>query len=93
LPGGDFKGAAERLTQAGYPTTEDDFKNAGRAPKGGPTPEHAIPADASGIPEFIDAVSSIWPSFEWCRLVSQKPSCESLRIGAPEPKQRRFGGS
>jgi hypothetical protein len=46
LPGGDYKVAASSLTQAGYPTTEQDFKNAGRA-KGRLT-EHLIPADAHG---------------------------------------------
>src|SRR5712691_1439127 len=63
LPGGDYKGAAARLTQAGYPTTEQDFKNAGRA-KGRLT-ENLIPADAEGVRDFAAAVASIWPEFEW----------------------------
>src|SRR6516165_6989129 len=50
LPGGDYTVAAARLTAAGYPTTEQDFKNAGRA-KGGLT-EHLIPADAEGVRDF-----------------------------------------
>jgi hypothetical protein len=69
LPGGgDYKVAAQRLTQAGYPTTEQDFKNAARAK--GPIPEHAIPAEASGIAEFVAAVVAIWPAFEWQKMVS-----------------------
>jgi len=84
LPGGDYKAAAARLTQAGYPTTEQDFKNAGRA-KGGPT-EHLVPADAAGIPEFVDAVLSIWSAFEWQRLVVERHP----QTCAPDPKQRRF---
>jgi hypothetical protein len=67
LPGRDYKAAAERLTAAGYPTTEQDFKNAARA-KGG-VPEQIIPADADGVRDFIRAVCTIWPGFEWRRLV------------------------
>jgi hypothetical protein len=92
LPGGDYKTASARLTQAGaaYRTTEDDFKNAGRS-QGGPTPEHLIPVDAAGIPEFIDTVLSIWPTFEWWKLVGLKPTCESLRIGVWTPKSAGLG--
>jgi hypothetical protein len=75
LPGGDYRVAAARLTQAGYPTTEQDFKNAGRA-KGRLT-ERLIPADAEGIGNFVAAVVSIWPAFEWRRLV--KGEVENLR--------------
>lgn len=71
----DYRVAAARLTQAGYPTTEQDFKNAGRA-KGGLT-EQLIPADAEGVRDFAAAVSSIWPEFEWRRLV--KGEVENLR--------------
>jgi hypothetical protein len=60
LPGGDYKRAAARLTQAGYPTTEQDFKNAGR--HRGRLIEHLIPADTEGVGDFVTAVLSIWPS-------------------------------
>jgi hypothetical protein len=75
LPGGDYKLSAARLTQAGYPTTEQDFKNAGRAK--GALIEHLIPADAAGVAEFVTAVVSIWPEFEWWRLVDGE--IENLR--------------
>jgi hypothetical protein len=67
LPGGDFKGAAARLTAAGYPTTEQDFKNAAR----GELVEHVIPRDR--VEGFITAVQAIWPSFEWQKLVVREP--------------------
>jgi hypothetical protein len=67
LPGGGYKGAAKRLTAAGYPTTGQDFKNARRGP--GEVRENVISGDAPGIRDFIDAVLSIWPGFEWRRLV------------------------
>ena len=75
LPGGDYEGAAARLTAAGYPTAEQDFKNAGRAKSR--LIEHLIPADAEGIGYFVVAVMSIWPEFEWRRLVKGK--IENLR--------------
>jgi hypothetical protein len=75
LPGGDYRVAAARLTLAGYSTTEQDFKNAGRT-KGGLT-EHLIPTDAAGIQNFVAAVVSIWPEFQWRRLV--KGEVENLR--------------
>jgi hypothetical protein len=36
-----------------------------------------IPADAPGVHEFAAAVMSIWPAFEWRRLV--KGEVENLR--------------
>src|SRR5947207_12873727 len=75
LPGGDYKLAAAQLTQAGYPTNEQDIKNAGRAK--GKLPEQLIPANAEGIAEFVAAVLAIWPEFEWGRLV--KGETENLR--------------
>ena len=75
LPGGSYRDVAARLTEAGYPTTEQHFKNALRAK--GDIPEHVIPADAPGISEFIAAVEKIWPEFEWRRLV--KGEVENLR--------------
>jgi hypothetical protein len=68
LPGRDYKAAAERLTAAGYPTTEQDFKNTVRA-KGGVPERPLIPAAAEGVVEFVGAVLSIWPGFEWRRLI------------------------
>ena len=62
LPGGGYKYAATRLTEAGYPTVEQDFKNAGRAK--GRLIEHSIPAGAEEIRDFVTAVISIWPEFE-----------------------------
>jgi hypothetical protein len=67
LPGGDYKRAAECLTTAGYTTSEQDFKNARRSKD--QLPEDTIPADAAGVAEFIRALLSIWPEFEWTRLV------------------------
>jgi hypothetical protein len=67
LPGRDYKGAAARLTAAGYRTTAQDFKNATRARA--ELPEHVIPADAPGVREFILAVCMTWPEFEWRRLL------------------------
>jgi hypothetical protein len=87
LPGGDYKTAAERLTAAGYSTTEQDFKNSTRA-KGG-LPEHVIPADAEGVRGFLRAVCIIWPEFEWWRLVQERRA-DNLR---EMPKSRRFGAS
>ena len=67
LPGGSYKPAAESLTEAGYPTKEQDFKNARRNRNS--LPEHTIPADASGVRELTCALLLIWPEFEWERLV------------------------
>jgi hypothetical protein len=67
LPGGSYKPAADSLTAAGYPTKEQDFKNALRDKS--PLPEHTIPADAPGVRELVGALLSIWPVFEWERLV------------------------
>jgi hypothetical protein len=67
LPGRDYKIAAAQLTASGYPTSEQDFKNAGRAK--GVMPEHVIPANAEGVREFAAKVRAIWPQFEWHRLL------------------------
>jgi hypothetical protein len=68
LTGGQYERAADALTAAGYPAKEQDFKNALRDKSQLPT--HAIPADAPGIREMISALLSIWPEFEWQRLVA-----------------------
>jgi hypothetical protein len=80
LPGGSYKPAAESLTAAGYPTKEQDFKNALRDKS--PLPEHAIPADAPGIRELIGTLLSVWPEFEWKRLVLD-PGPDYLRQSRP----------
>jgi hypothetical protein len=82
LPGGSYKRAAESLTAASYPTKEQDFKNALRHKS--PLPEHAIPADAPGIRELVRALLSIWPEFEWKRLVFD-PEPDYLRQTGPVP--------
>jgi hypothetical protein len=61
LPGGNYREAAARLTEAGYPTKERDFENARRGMKN--LPERVIPHDAPGIAEFINAVQGLWPGF------------------------------
>ncbi len=66
LPGGDYEGVAERLTAAGYPTTINDLKYA-RRQKNEPV-EHAVPADAPGIADFVRDVLQMFPTFEWWRL-------------------------
>jgi hypothetical protein len=59
------------LTSAGYPTTEQAFKNGLRDKS--PLSEHTIPADAPGMCELVGALLSIWPEFEWQRLVLDPP--------------------
>jgi hypothetical protein len=76
LPGRSYKPAANSLTAAGYPTTEQDFKNALRVKV--PVPERAIPAHAPGICALVHALLSIWPEFEWERLVLE-PGLDYLR--------------
>jgi hypothetical protein len=46
-----YKVAADALTEPGYPTKEQDFKNALRHKE--PPPEHTIPPEADGIAEFV----------------------------------------
>lgn len=93
LPGGSYKKAAAALTLAGYPTTEQGFKNALRSKDKAP-PEHVIPADAPGIRDFVRAVLSIWPEFGWERLVLDPPP-DYLRQIDPEPqvKSAENGGN
>src|SRR5262249_4603619 len=54
LPGATYERAAASLTVAGYPTKQQDFKNTLRDKSR--LPEHAIPADAPGIPELVHAL-------------------------------------
>jgi hypothetical protein len=68
LPGGSYKPSADSLTATGYPTKAQDFKNALRDKE--PLPEQTIPADAPGVLELVGALLSIWPEFEWQRLVA-----------------------
>jgi hypothetical protein len=67
LPGGQYKAAAAALSKAGYPTKEQDFKNARRTL--GPPKQHVIPAAAAGIRELVITLVEIWPTFEWQKLV------------------------
>jgi hypothetical protein len=87
LAGGSYKDAATLLTTAGYPTTEQDFKNAARAR--GALPEHVIPAGADGVQDLVRAVVAIWPGFEWWRLVGQADADYLREI----PKSRRRNGA
>jgi hypothetical protein len=80
LTGGSYKRAADSLTAAGYTTKEQDFKNALRDKS--PLPEHTIPADAPGVAELVRALLSIWPEFEWQRLVLD-PGPDYLRQNQP----------
>jgi hypothetical protein len=83
LPGGSYKPAANSLTAAGYPTREQDFKNALRDKS--PLPEHTIPADAPGVRELVGALLSIWPEFDWERLVLD-PGPDYLRQTGRAPQ-------
>jgi len=83
LPGAEYKRAADFLTAAGYPTKEQDFKNTWRDESA--IPEHVIPADAPGVRELVDALLSIWPEFEWERLVLD-PEPDYLRRGGHFPQ-------
>jgi hypothetical protein len=57
-----------------------------------PPPEHTIPADAPGIHDLVCALLSIWPEFEWERLVlNPGPEYNHLRQSTlapqvPDPK-------
>ena len=84
LPGGSYKPAADALTAAGYPTKEQNFKNARRDKSQSPT--HSIPADALGIRELVGTLLSIWPEFEWQRLVAGAGP-DYLRQTAETPHQ------
>jgi hypothetical protein len=85
LPGGSYKPAAESLTEAGYPTKEQDFKNALRGKS--PLPEHTMPADAPGIRELVCALLSIWPELKWERLVLD-PEPDYLRQIGPDAQDK-----
>ena len=69
LPGGDYSDMADWLTAEGYPTSINDIKNAKRAKA---PIDHAIPANAPGIAQFLDSVLGRFPTFEWRRLVDGK---------------------
>ncbi len=66
LSGGNYKEISEWLTGGGFPTTEDDLKNAKRR---GDLVEHAILLDAPGVTDLIRTVLGRYPNFEWQRLV------------------------
>jgi hypothetical protein len=67
LPGGGYKAAAQALTAAGYPTKEQDFKDAARSFEN--LPKHAIPAVGRGVRELVAALVDRWPELEWENLV------------------------
>jgi hypothetical protein len=92
LPGGSYKAAANALSMAGYPASEQTFKNALRNKD--PLPEHAIPADAPGIRELVRALLSIWPEFEWQKLVGGARADYLRQIPEiPQPVGREIGGN
>ena len=68
--GRTYKAFADHLTEAGYPTSKTDLKNAKRAKF--ELIEHAIPTDAPGIPELIRAVLAFEPDFEKASLVGSE---------------------
>ena len=65
-----FREAAHAMTDAGYPTTENDFKKARIRPKRLPE-DPVLPADAPGIADFVAAITRIWPAFEPDRLLQK----------------------
>jgi hypothetical protein len=87
LPGGNYREAAARLTEAGYPTKEKDFKTARRGMKN--LPEGVIPRDAPGIGELIDVVSRLWPGFR-SEMLSEEAEIVDF-TGAKRPEGGRAG--
>lgn len=88
LPGHDYEAAARALTAAGYTTKAQDFKNAKRRHKQ-PPPDHTIPADGPGVREFVHAVLTIWPEFNWQRLVNGA-GADYLRKNVKTPQPGRL---
>ncbi len=68
LPGGGYKAVADYLTTCGYPTTEDDLKNAKRSKT--ELMVNAIPADEE-VAKLILILLEEFPQFEWEKLVSE----------------------
>jgi hypothetical protein len=58
------------LTEAGYPTRSQDFKDAKRRTKALPDCG-VIPADAEGVTTFVAAVQRLWPPFDAARLLQR----------------------
>jgi hypothetical protein len=71
-PDSSYRVVAERLTAAGYPTKEHDFKNASRDDNPA-VPLNVIPADAPGVRGLVLALLELWPSFHWKHLVLDPP--------------------
>jgi hypothetical protein len=69
LPGGCYKDTANALTAAGYPVTQDAFKNAARRYRQQPTPENTIPSDGDGVTEFVSTLERLWPGFDSNRML------------------------
>jgi hypothetical protein len=65
---GTYREAAEALTEAGFPTKVQDFKNAKL--RGDGLPEGTIPPGDPEVAELRQAILSIWPEFEWARMVA-----------------------
>jgi hypothetical protein len=72
LPGKAYREAGERLTAAGFPTKEQNFKDTLRNRT--PPPENTIPFNAPGVRDLVLTLLDLWPSFEWERLVRDPPS-------------------
>ena len=82
LPGDNFVAAARALTELGHPTKAREFTDA-RRPKRRrtfATASGAIPVRAAGIPEFVAALRSKWPEFDWRRLVGGGGSASAYAI-------------
>ncbi len=67
LPGRDYEGAANALTALGYPTSVQQLKDAKRSKR--KLAERAIPAAAPGVRDFVRAILTVWPEFQWWRLL------------------------
>jgi hypothetical protein len=66
LPGGSYEAFSTYLTEAGYPTSVDDLKNAKR--NSADLAEGAFPATREVV-TFIRYMLRRYPAFEWTRLI------------------------
>ena len=66
LPGGGYEAFSAYLTEAGYPTSVDDLKNAKRS--SADLAEGAFPATRE-VMTFIRLMLLRYPAFEWTRLI------------------------
>jgi len=65
--GRTYRALADHLTAAGFPTSEMDVKNAKRAKFA--LIKHTVPAEGSGVADFVQAVLAFEPDFDWAALV------------------------